>query len=166
MAVVVAIAAGTRQTVYRHRHLVDAAVAVVDEAAGYVFVGDALHAALRVIDVGAVEAGICHGGRAILIRALDTASHAPGAVVVEAAGPVAGVGLVRQLAERVVGITPVAKVGVAHARLAAQKVVADAARALPAALAPVAAVNLRQTVGRVVVERDLGRQRPFVAADH
>ena len=46
----------------------------------------------------------------------------------------------------VVGITPVAQVGVAHARLAAEEVVLNAAVALPAALAAVAAVDLRQAV--------------------
>ena len=50
------------------------------------------------------------------------------------------------------------------ARLSAEEVIADAAGALPAALAPVAAVDRRQTDGSVVVEQDLGLEPPFVAA--
>ena len=164
VVVVVAVAARARQAVNRHRLATEAAVAVVDEAAADVVVRLALHAALRVVDVGTIEVGICHRSRTALVGALDAALHTPEVVVVEAAGLVAGVGLPRQLAERVVGVAPVARVGVAHARLASQKVVADAARALPAALASVAAVDLRQTVGGVVGERDLGLDRPFVAA--
>ena len=99
------------------------AVAVVAVAAAHIGVGDTLHAALRVVAVGTGEVGVGHRGRATLVAALHAAPHAPEAIVIETTGLVAGVGLARQLAERVVGITPVAQVGVAHVRLAAQKVV-------------------------------------------
>ena len=120
VVVVVAEAAAARQAVDRDRHAVETTVAVVAVAAAHIGVGYALHAALRVVAVGTRQVGVGHRGRATLVAALHAASHAPQVVIIKTTRLVARVGLARQLAERVVGIAPVAQVGVAHARLAAQ----------------------------------------------